>query len=267
MSSTIFCVNAPPWVEVPTIIVGCTCATTSARPIDPSVRWPSSRRPPIAAARTASGSRADLSCRRPAAPACRRTRSSAWPRPRSRPSRSMTTRIWSAIPIPAVPAPKITTRCSRGRDPATRIPASAAASVIAPVPCTSSLKMPDLLAVLVEDPPRVRGAEVLEVQQRVREQPARRLDVGRDQRVVALAAHTAVAVTDIQRVVQQRLTVGAHVEHHRDHPVRDGCPLPPCRQPACRSRCPSRWRPSRRYRGSPRASVATIRSTSSAPSP
>src|ERR1035441_4644646 len=58
-----------------------------------------------------------------------------------RPSRTMASRSWSATPIPAVPAPKMTTRWLRSGVPQTRTAEIAAASVIAPVPCISSLKM------------------------------------------------------------------------------------------------------------------------------
>ena len=51
-------------------------------------------------------------------------------------------RIWSAIPMPAVPAPKIDDPLiAHRRVPATRTAPSIAASTIAPVPCMSSLKI------------------------------------------------------------------------------------------------------------------------------
>jgi hypothetical protein len=81
------------------------------------------------------------------------------------------------------------------------------------------VKKSDPVAVLVQDPPRVRGAEILEMQQRPREQLCRRLHIRRHQCVVAFTPHSAVAVTDIHRVLQQRLPVRAHIQAHRDHPV------------------------------------------------
>ena len=53
----------------------------------------------------------------------------------------MTSRIMSAIPSPAVPAPWITTRWSRIRPPAARTAENAAASTTAAVPCMSSLNV------------------------------------------------------------------------------------------------------------------------------
>ena len=57
------------------------------------------------------------------------------------PSLTIESRSWSAIPIPAVPAPKMTTRWWRKGVPQTRTAEIAAARVIAPVPCISSLKV------------------------------------------------------------------------------------------------------------------------------
>ena len=53
----------------------------------------------------------------------------------------MTSRIMSAIPRPAVPAPWMTTRWSRIRPPAARTAENAAASTTAAVPCMSSLNV------------------------------------------------------------------------------------------------------------------------------
>ena len=58
------------------------------------------------------------------------------------------------------------------------------------------------------------------MQQRVWEELGCRLDVGGDQLVVALTPDAAVAVADIHGVVEQRLAIGAHVQAHRDHPIR-----------------------------------------------
>ena len=49
--------------------------------------------------------------------------------------------IWSAIPTPAVPAPNTSSFCPAIGTPVTFTADSAAASVIAPVPCMSSLKI------------------------------------------------------------------------------------------------------------------------------
>jgi hypothetical protein len=60
---------------------------------------------------------------------------------RSRPSRTIASRNWSAIPMPAVPAPKMTIRWSDIGVRLTRTALSMAPSTIAPVPCMSSLKV------------------------------------------------------------------------------------------------------------------------------
>ncbi len=48
---------------------------------------------------------------------------------------------WSAMPVPAVPAPKIITRCAGSVVPVALIAASTAARLTAPVPWMSSLKV------------------------------------------------------------------------------------------------------------------------------
>ena len=60
---------------------------------------------------------------------------------RDSPSRTIWSRIMSAMPSPAVPAPWMTTRWSRIRDPAARTAENAAASTTAAVPCMSSLNV------------------------------------------------------------------------------------------------------------------------------
>src|SRR4029450_10139795 len=109
----------------------------------------------------------------------------------------MTSRSMSATPSPAVPAPWITTRWSRMRPPAARTAEKAAASTTAAVPCMSSLDAP----------------------QGVREQLGRGLDVGVDEIVVALVSDPGVLVAQVHLVVEQGQVVGAHVQHHRDHPA------------------------------------------------
>ena len=70
----------------------------------------------------------------------------AWSR--LRPSSIITCRSTSAIPIPAVPAPWITTVWSRIAVPAARVAHSAAASTTAAVPWMSSLKVQEVPAYL-----------------------------------------------------------------------------------------------------------------------
>ena len=57
------------------------------------------------------------------------------------PSRAIWSRIWSAMPTPAVPPPKMTTRWSRHRVPVTFSALNSPAITTAPVPCMSSLKI------------------------------------------------------------------------------------------------------------------------------
>ena len=170
-----------------------------------------------------------------------------------RPSRTIWSRIMSAMPSPAVPAPWMTTRWSRIRDPAARTAENAAASTTAAVPCMSSLNVQHLVGVAVEDPPGVGRAEVLPVQHRVREQLLARGDVGVDELVVALVADPGVPLAQVHLVVEQVQVVGAHVEHHRQHPAEGGCRPPRCRPRACRRRSRCRRRPGRRCRGCPRS--------------
>ena len=58
-----------------------------------------------------------------------------------RPERSMVSRTRSAMPIPALPAPKTTTRWSSRSMPVTSTAARIAASTTAAVPWMSSLKV------------------------------------------------------------------------------------------------------------------------------
>ena len=159
----------------------------------------------------------------------------------------------SAMPRPAVPAPWMTTRWSRIREPAARTAENTAASTTAAVPCMSSLNVQHLVGVLVQDAAGVGGAEVLPVQHRVREQLADRGDVGVDQVVVALVADPGVPGAQVHVVVEQLQVVGAHVQHHREHPARVDARRPRCRRRACRWRSRCRRRPGRRCPGCPRS--------------
>jgi hypothetical protein len=53
----------------------------------------------------------------------------------------MASRTMSAMPMPAVPAPRMTTRWSRRLVPLARMAARMAANTTAAVPCMSSLKV------------------------------------------------------------------------------------------------------------------------------
>ncbi|MBG9885079.1 hypothetical protein ABE10_00455, partial [Bacillus toyonensis] len=79
---------------------------------------------------------------------------------------------------------------------------------------------PIAVRVLREDAARVRRAEVLEMQERLRKEPGDGRQVPVDEGVVLRAADTRVAVPEIQRIVEQGLVVGSDVEVHGDDPTR-----------------------------------------------
>ena len=64
----------------------------------------------------------------------------------------------------------------------------------------------------------VGRAEILPVQQRVREQPGGGADVGLDQLVIPFAPHPGVPLAQVHVLGQQALVVGPGVEHDRDDP-------------------------------------------------
>ncbi len=72
----------------------------------------------------------------------------------------------------------------------------------------------------LQDASGVAGAEVLPVQQRVREETGRDGDVPVDERVVLLPLHPRPGDAEVERVVEQLLAVGAHVEHDRERARR-----------------------------------------------
>src|SRR4029453_13747224 len=76
-----------------------------------------------------------------------------------------------------------------------------------------------VVGVALQDSPGVGGAEVLPVQQGVGEHRGRGLDVGVDELVVALVPDPGVPGAQVHLVVEQGQVVGAHVQHHRDHPA------------------------------------------------
>ena len=132
-------VNAPDRVDVPIRIVGCTRRTTSASPVPPIE---SSRCHPA----TSASGRAYRRCAAPrpgvavvSRPARSTAQNLALARSSGSPSASIAAVSWSAMPVPAVPAPKITTRCSARPTPVALAAASTAARLTAPVPWMSSL--------------------------------------------------------------------------------------------------------------------------------
>jgi hypothetical protein len=71
-----------------------------------------------------------------------------------------------------------------------------------------------------EDVAGVFGPEVLEMQHRVGEQLMRGCDAGLNECVVVRAAVLRVAVTQVERVIQQGLVVGADIQRQRDGATR-----------------------------------------------
>ena len=63
------------------------------------------------------------------------------------------------------------------------------------------------------------------------------------------ARSARAAQTEIERVVEQALVVGAEIEHHRQQDLRRHGGARRIELPACRSGCPCRWRRDRRGRG------------------
>ena len=101
-----------------------------------------------------------------------------------------------------------------------RIAETAAASVIAPVPCRSSLNVrirPRYFSRMRRPLP---GPKSSHCSSAFGNSFDGRLDVGFDEGVVALAANPRVPVPRVHRIGQQALPVGADVEHHRNHAGR-----------------------------------------------
>src|SRR5260370_897601 len=139
MSRTMGSLNAPGRPDVPMRMLGCTRRTTSASPMPPS----DSSSGHLA---TSSAGRAYRRCGSPrpgVALVSRPARSTAQNRARAAPSDSPSACIaaesWSAMPVPAVPAPKITIRWSGRLIPVALAAASTAAKLTAPVPWMSWL--------------------------------------------------------------------------------------------------------------------------------
>src|ERR1035437_3085333 len=124
-----------------------------------------------------------------------------------RPSRTIASRMRSAMPIPATnPARKETSManprraCAEDNDALlgeryTRRARSCddAPEHDRPGPLHVVVERADLISVALENAPRVAGAEILPVEERVGEARGRRLHVGIDKGVVALAAYPCVA--------------------------------------------------------------------------
>ena len=71
-----------------------------------------------------------------------------------------------------------------------------------------------------QQPIRVQLGEVLPLEHHAGESGAECFDECVDQLVVLGAANTLVAPAEVERIRQQRIVVGSHVEHHRQGPSR-----------------------------------------------
>jgi hypothetical protein len=131
----------------------------------------------------------------------------------------MTSRMMSAMPTLAVPAPWMTTRWSRTRVPAAWTPANAAASTTAAVPCMSSLKVQTWSAYRLRMRQAFCAAKSSPVQHRVREHLGSGGDVRVDEVVVALVADPGVSNAEVHLVAEQRQVVGTHVEDGGNDPA------------------------------------------------
>src|SRR6266567_4134165 len=94
----------------------------------------------------------------------------------------------SAIPVAASPAPWNSNVCSPSLPPVIRNADSNPASTTAAVPWMSSLKV----GILLEQPERIGGRKVLELNHHAREELACGNHELYDQSIVFLAAHTAL---------------------------------------------------------------------------
>ncbi len=114
--------------------------------------------------------------------------------------------------MPAAPAPRKTSRCVRqglvgapeGAEDATHHDRGRALDVV--------VEARDPVPVAVEHPDRVVLLEVLPLQDGVREHLVDRLDERLEEPLVRLAAQPRVSPAQVERVVQEPLRVGAHVE-------------------------------------------------------
>ena len=101
-----------------------------------------------------------------------------------------------------------------------RIAETAAASVIAPVPCRSSLKVRSWPRYFSRMRRAVAGPKIFPLQQSVGKQLRGGLDVGVDEGIVAFSADAGMPVPGVHRIGQQAFPIGAHIEHHRNHARR-----------------------------------------------
>ena len=117
--------------------------------------------------------------------------------------------------MPAEPAPSITTCCCDSGRPATFAAPCSAPSGDGGGALDVVVEGEQLVAVALEDRQRVRGGEVLPLQQHVGQLLVHGGDELVDERVVVVVADPSVAPAEILRVFEQFDVVGAHVEHDR----------------------------------------------------
>ena len=117
--------------------------------------------------------------------------------------------------MPAEPAPSITTCCCDSGRPATFDAPCSAPSGNGRGALDVVVEGEQLVAVTLEDRQRVRGGEVLPLQQHVRQFLVHGRDEFVDERVVVVVADPSVPPAEILRVLEQFDVVGADVEHDR----------------------------------------------------
>ena len=136
------------------------------------------------------------------------------------PARSIRSRTRLAMPMPALPAPKMTTRWSveveagdvhAGQDRGEHHRRGALDVVV---------ERADPVAVGGQDAVRVGGSQVLPVQHRVGEEAGRRRDEAVHELVVPRPADPGVPLPEVHLVAEQPEVVGADVEDDRDRPTR-----------------------------------------------
>ena len=132
----------------------------------------------------------------------------------------MASLISSAMPVAAEPPPRNRNRCSvsfclvirsAAEDPGQRDRGGALDVVVVGA---------DLVPVARQDRHRVDVGEILPLQAAFRKQLLHRLYELVDEGVVLRAAHAVLAQAEIERVFEQRLVVGADVEHDRQGQLR-----------------------------------------------
>ncbi len=129
------------------------------------------------------------------------------------PSRTSAAWIWSAIPVPAVPAPNTRSRWSRQDCPVTFMPEKQDSMTIAPVPCMSSLKMRSCFALSTRIRRALEGPKSSKWSSAPGTAPRRSTSAVRSG-CHRLAGDAGVAIAEVVGAVEQVLVVGADIQVH-----------------------------------------------------